>query len=90
VLADTHQSRERLGGRQNFHNLAWLVLVRVAPVNQRVVEHHNLDNVSAAWTPNTDAPAVGEFCDLLVVEPEFINAMGTGEQRNALCHGKAL
>ena len=39
------------------HDLARLVLVRVTSMNQRVVEHDNLDSVSAAGTTDADTPA---------------------------------
>lgn len=54
--------------------------VRVATMTQRVVEHRNLDDVSASGAANADAPTVIEFCDLLVVEPEFIDAVRAIEQ----------
>ena len=52
-----------------------LVLVRIATVNQGVRQHDNLDDVPAAGATNTDTPAVVEFCNSLVVEPEFIDAV---------------
>ena len=45
-------------------------------MNQRVRKHHYLDDVPAAGATNTDAPAVGEFCDLLIVERKLVDAVG--------------
>ena len=57
-----------------------------SPPNQGVREHHNLDDVPAVGAANTDAPAVGELWNFLVVEGEFINAVRAIEQRDAGCH----
>lgn len=51
-------------------------------MNQGVVEHHNLYDVAESRAANTDPPAVIEFCDLLVVETEFI-AMQWGQSNRA-------
>ena len=56
-------------------------------MNQRVREHHHLDDVPAAGATDADAPAVGEFCDLLVVVGEFVDAVGAIENRDARYHG---
>lgn len=76
--------------RQNLHDFSRLVFVGIATVNHGVRQHHNLNDVSASEATNTDTPAVGEFCDSLIVEPEFIDAVGAVEQRNACCHGTSL
>lgn len=68
--------------RQDFQNLSPLIFVRVTAVNQRIRKHHNLHDVSAAWAPNADPPAVGEFYDLLVVKGKFVNAVRAGEERD--------
>ena len=59
-------------------------------MNQRVREHHNLDDVPAARAANADAPAVGELCDSLQIEGEFLDAVGAIEQSDARSHGNTL
>ena len=52
-------------------------------MNQRVRKHSNLDHVPAAGATDADTPSIGELCDLLIVEPEFINAVGAVKESNA-------
>ena len=55
-------------------------------MNQGVRQHGNLASISAAGAANADTPAIGELCDSLVVEPEFINAMRAVKESNTRCH----
>lgn len=47
--------------------------------------HHDLHDIATARTTHANAPAVGEFCNSLVVEREFIDAVGAVEEGDAGC-----
>ena len=55
-------------------------------MNQRLREDHNFNDVPAAGATKADESAVGEFCDLVVIESELIDAVGAVEKRDAGGH----